>query len=201
MAFGQPTRDRRTERHEATKREIVEAAWEVAREHGLAGLSLRDVAARVGMQPPSLYSYFASKHAIYDAMFAGAYDEILRRARAFGPVSDRASFKRHARAFVEFCLEDPARYQLLFQRTIPGFEPSPEAYAPAVELLGHGRAALAAVGIRGARAADVYTALVTGLTDQQLSNDPGGARWVRLLDEVLDMFLDRYSTKRRRPRP
>lgn len=201
MAFGQSTRDRRSERHEATKREIVEAAWGVAREHGLAALSLRDIATRVGMQPPSLYSYFPSKHAIYDAMFAGAYSDAVARARAFGAVTDRASFKRQARAFVDFCLEDPARYQLLFQRTIPGFRPSPEAYAPAVELLEHGHAALAAVGIRKAAARDTYTALLTGLTDQQLSNDPGGDRWVRLLDDVLDMFLDRFSTKRRRPRP
>jgi hypothetical protein len=30
---------------------------------------------------------------------------------------------------------------------------------------------------------------MTGLTDQQLSNDPGGDRWARLLDEAVDMFL------------
>ena len=33
------------------------------------------------------------------------------------------------RLFVEFCTSDPVRYQLLFQRTIPDFEPSPESYA------------------------------------------------------------------------
>jgi len=35
----------------------------------IAGLTLRDIATRVGMQQPSLYSHFASKQAIYDAMF------------------------------------------------------------------------------------------------------------------------------------
>ncbi|TMK84168.1 MAG: helix-turn-helix transcriptional regulator, partial [Actinobacteria bacterium] len=62
-------RDRRAERREATKAEILDAAWEVVRAEGLAALSLRDLAAKVGMRAPSLYSYFDSKHAIYDAMF------------------------------------------------------------------------------------------------------------------------------------
>jgi AcrR family transcriptional regulator len=70
MAFGEPNRDRRAERQEATRREILDAAWRVARTNGLAGLTLRDVAAAVGLRPPSLYSYFPSKDAIYDGMFA-----------------------------------------------------------------------------------------------------------------------------------
>jgi AcrR family transcriptional regulator len=51
----QSTRDRRAERREATRAEILEAAWELARQQGLAGLSLRDIAAKIGMRPPSLY--------------------------------------------------------------------------------------------------------------------------------------------------
>src|SRR5437773_5082591 len=66
----QPTRDRRTERHEATRTEILDAAWAQVRAEGLGALSLRDLARTVGMQAPSLYSYFESKHAIYDAMYA-----------------------------------------------------------------------------------------------------------------------------------
>lgn len=43
--------------------------------------------------------------------------------------SGRAFARRGARAFFEFCTADPVRYQLLFQRTIPGFVPSPTATA------------------------------------------------------------------------
>ena len=46
-------------------------------ERGLSQLTLRDIAHRVGMRPPSLYSHFESKNAIYDAMFAAAWTECL----------------------------------------------------------------------------------------------------------------------------
>src|SRR5438552_19065669 len=78
----EPMRDRRAERHEATRTEIVDAAWELVRAEGLAALSLRDLARKVGMQAPSLYSYFDSKHAIYDAMFLQGNLELLSRYEA-----------------------------------------------------------------------------------------------------------------------
>jgi AcrR family transcriptional regulator len=196
--LGEPIADRRAIRHEATRRQIIEAAWALAREHGLAGLSLRDLARRVGMQAPSLYSYFASKAAIYDAMFAEGNREFLERFRALRrPRDDRRLLLGAARAFVEFCVEDPVRYQLLFQRTIPDFEPSPESYADAVAALGLAREELASIGITDAGALDLWTALITGLVDQQLSNDPGGNRWIGLLPKAVDMFLA-YHRKGRR---
>ncbi len=56
---------------------IVTTAWDLARENGLAGMSLRDLARRLGMAPASLYSYVDSKHGFYDAMFAQAYRDLL----------------------------------------------------------------------------------------------------------------------------
>src|ERR1700728_2520455 len=107
-----PMRDSRAERREATKLEILDAAWELVRAEGLAALTLRDLANKVGMQPPSLYSYFDSKHAIYDAMFLQGNRELLRRYEAIAEVDDpRDSFRVSARLFVGFTVEDPARAQ------------------------------------------------------------------------------------------
>src|SRR3954470_1452907 len=132
-----PTRDRRSERREATRLEIIEAAWAVAREQGVAGLTLRDVARRVGMQAPSLYSYFWSKHDIYDAMFAQAWADVLERKPTVDalPEDPRTALKVIAHFMFDWAVADPARYLLTNQRTIPGFEPSAEAYAPAVAVL------------------------------------------------------------------
>jgi AcrR family transcriptional regulator len=187
----EPTRDRRAERREATRAEILEAAWELARERGLAGLSLRDIAAKIGMRPPSLYWYFESKHAIYDAMFAEGNLEMLRRMAAEDwPDEPRALMCRLARIFVEFSSEDPARSQLLFQRTIPDFKPSAESYALAVEVLDGGREILADAGVTDPASFDLWTAVVGGLASQQLANDPGGDRWLRLVDDAVDMYAD-----------
>ena len=44
ITLGKPTRDRQTERREATRLEILDAAWALARENGLSQITLRDVA-------------------------------------------------------------------------------------------------------------------------------------------------------------
>jgi AcrR family transcriptional regulator len=172
----------------------LEAAWTLARAEGLAGLSLRDLARAVGMQPPSLYSYFPSKHAIYDAMFKQGFEEMATRDEMFELMADPATFKASVGQFLTFCTEDPARYQLLFQRTLPGFEPSAESYAVAEQVLERAYEALAAVGVTSPAHRDLYTALTSGLADQQIANDPGGDRWLRLVDQAVDMFLAHVNT-------
>src|SRR4030088_2885778 len=190
-------RNPRAERYAATRREILDAAWELVRADGLGALSMRGLGARVGMRAQSLYGYFPSKFAIFDAMFAESNEELLRRLTALKPGHDPvAALRAEKRVFIEFCVEDPARYQLLFQRTIPGVQPSPEGYAPALEVLACGRAALRACGNASARAMDAWTAVTGGLAAQQNANEPGGQRWTRLADEVTDMFLAHYRPAR-----
>ena len=46
-----PIRDRKAERREATKAEILDTAWDLVREQGLGGLNLRDLAPRIGSRP------------------------------------------------------------------------------------------------------------------------------------------------------
>ncbi len=200
MALGKAGRVQR--RRASVRREILAAAWACAREHGVAAVSLRDVAERVGMQAPSLYSYFASKYEIYDAMFSQGQVE-LAETMEFLPEENltRGDFRAGARAFFAFCTSDPARYQLLFQRTIPGFTPSEESYRLAVEALDRFRRQFTNAGICDARHLDLWTAIITGLTDQQISNDPGGDRWGRLLDEAVDLFCDHVGVPRDPPHP
>ncbi len=110
-------------RRDATRAEILDAAWEMCRREGLAALSLRSLAAAVGMRAPSLYSYFESKDAIYDAMFRQGQEQaasVTADIAARRPLT-RELFKQGTRAWFEFCISDATRYQLLFQRVVPGF--------------------------------------------------------------------------------
>jgi AcrR family transcriptional regulator len=187
-------RDRRAERRQATRQEILAAAWALARERGLAQLTMRDLGERVGMRAQSLYVYFPAKHAMLDAMFAEGFGELLRRVTELQPPDDpAAALHRHASTFLRFATEDLARYHLLFQRVVPGFEPSVAAYEVSVRALSTTRSRLDACGITAPESLDVYTALLAGLAAQQMSNEPGGDRWTRLADRVVDMFLEQHT--------
>lgn len=152
---------------------------------------MRAVAGRVGMRAPSLYEYFSSKEAIYDAMFAEGYDAFLETMP--GPDDEGDPVERAAtwlRRFFSFCREDVARYQLLFQPAIPGFRPSADSLRRARRPLAVLAEEFSIAGIRRPQAADLWTALATGMVNQQIANDPGGDRWEQLIDEAVAMFMD-----------
>jgi AcrR family transcriptional regulator len=189
--LGERTEGRVAQRRQESRTTILAAAWDICRENGLAALSLRELAARVGMQAPSLYSYFGSKDEIYDAMYAEGQRTLLTVLEAIPEeLAGRELLRAGSHVFFDFCSTDPTRYQLLFQRVIPGFEPSVESYAVAVKALDWLMRQLRDLGVTDERLADLWTAILTGLTDQQISNDPGGDRWKRLLDEAVDLFCD-----------
>ncbi len=190
MSKSETSGDWREARRRSARAAIVEVAWELVRGGGLASLSLRELAKRAGITTPTVYAYFPSKNAIYDAMFGqAAADFADRMSEPYASEDPRSILAGGVRRFLAFCISDTARYQLLFQRTIPGFEPSPESFAPAVRAFDLVRERLALNGIRDPRHVDMWTALTTGLVDQQISNDPGGDRWADLIDDLVAMFL------------
>src|SRR3954466_7017276 len=163
------------ERREAKVTSIVAAAWDLAREHGIAGVSLHALARKVGMRQPSLYEYFDSKHALYDSMFAEGNRKLLDRLDGLKlPTDPRAALKSMLHAFIGFALEDPARCELLFERHIPGFTPTHESYAVAAEALDRVVSVMRDAGISAQGDIDCLVAVTAGLMQAQLANDPGG---------------------------
>src|SRR4051794_39329956 len=136
-----PVLDRRQRRRLETIEEVLDVAADVMAEQGVAGLSIGEVARRMGIRPPSLYVYFDSKHALYDGLFARgsrlvletmqkATDGLIERSSSL-----EAALHVAAEALVRWSVENTPYSQLLFWRPVPGFEPSPDAYASAVELV------------------------------------------------------------------
>jgi AcrR family transcriptional regulator len=188
-----------TQRREARVASIVDSAWTLARQHGIAGVSLHALAREVGIRQPSLYAYFDSKLALYDAMFADGNRQLIRRLDLIKlPRDPRAALKRFLAEFVAFALEDPARYELLFERHLPGFAPSPTSYALAEEVLGRVHKLINQVGVSEQGDIDCIVAIVAGLMEAQLSNEPGGNRWIRHLNRLVDLYIDDVL-KRSRP--
>ena len=177
---------------------IVAAAWELARTHGVGAVSLHALAREVGMRQPSLYAYFDSKHALYDAMFADGNRQLLeapRRARPAGRSPCRgevvhAGVRRlRRRRAGAVCAAVPA--------PDPGFEPSAASYEHAQAVLSRASDLLDAAGLASPDDVDCFIAMVAGLVDAQMSNDPGGDRWTRHLDRLTDLYLDDAKRRRR----
>jgi AcrR family transcriptional regulator len=114
------------------------------------------------MTTPTIYAYFDSKNAIYDAMFSRAATEFAAwMTEPYEATPPLGLLVASLRRFAQFCESDIARYQLLFQRMIPEFEPSAESYAPAVRALDVARELLAVNAITQPKHLDLWTALVT----------------------------------------
>ncbi|GAA3894098.1 TetR/AcrR family transcriptional regulator [Streptomyces lannensis] len=190
--------------------EILDTAIEVMAEDGVAGLNMAEVARRVGVRPPSLYQYFPSKMAIYDALFERGGREsadVLEPYSARLAEDPRAVIVAGQQAGVAWAMANPVLAQLLYWRPVPNFEPTPQAYEPSVRLLEVLRSALQAAvhaGQLAPEAADdegvaLYTALVSGVISQQLANEPSTqveeGRFARLTGTAVDMFFRYYAPK------
>jgi AcrR family transcriptional regulator len=203
--------DRRGRRRLETVEEILDAAAGIMAEQGAGGLTLGELARRIGVRPPSLYGYFDSKNALYDALFERGWSRLYQtKATQLAGVREapepRAQALSVAETFVRWSVENAAYAQLMFWRPVPGFEPSAQAYATAVEAMRRARQVLTVLQVRGVldRASDLDEALgawvviVSGVVSQQLSNAPHEAfedgTFTRLLPQLTSMFLTHYGS-------
>lgn len=206
--------DRRARRRRETIDEILAIADDVMTEEGVNGLSLSEIARRLGVKPPSIYKYFDSLMAIYDALFGRgqrAHLESMRSAMARAEPGLEA-LAAGLEASGRWCLANPATAQLLFWRPVPGFEPTPEAMEPSVAMVRLQRQALAdavAAGQLGPGADSdealwATSVLVSGVIGQALANEPGvpwgRGRFTPLLPKLLGTLAALYppSPGRRR---
>lgn len=97
------------------RHEILDAATELLLETGQArAVSIRSVAQRVGVTPPSIYLHFADKDALLDAVCArymARLDEEMGRA-AVGQHSTVNVLRAQGLAYVQFALQTPELYRL-----------------------------------------------------------------------------------------
>jgi len=211
METGTVQLDRRQRRRQETIEEVLDVAAELMREQGVAGLSIGEVARRMGIRPPSLYVYFDSKNALYDALFERGANLVVERMQAFGDELDptlslEESLLASANAFIKWAVEHPEYTQLLFWRPVPGFTPSERAYAPAIRLVELSRERLGALQSRGLIRDDVslddlqrqWTIVTSGVISQQLANAPDqsfeSGAFTAAIPDVVAMFAKHYAS-------
>jgi AcrR family transcriptional regulator len=200
-----PRIDRRGRRRQETINEALDHAMVIMTEAGVGGLSISEMARRMGIRAPSLYKYFHSLHGVYDLLFGRALRESWEAIeRATVDMNGVARVAAGTRSLIAWSVEHPALAQLLFWRPVPGFEPSPQTFAGSVDQMQNLQAELAlAVGAgelsEGAdsdEAVRMLTVIMSGLISQQLANEPhvsyADGRFTQLTDQALDMFFNHY---------
>ena len=95
--------------------EILDATTELLLETGHAkAVSIRSVAQRVGVTPPSIYLHFKDKDALLDAVCARYFeklDEEMQQA-AVGQTSALDVLRAQGQAYVRFALQTPELYRI-----------------------------------------------------------------------------------------
>ena len=95
--------------------EILDAATELLLETGHArSVSIRSVAKRVGVTPPSIYLHFADKDALMDAVCAGYFEKLdpeMRRLAA-EHASPVKVLRAQGLAYVRFATQTPELYRI-----------------------------------------------------------------------------------------
>lgn len=201
--------DRRARRHQETIEEILDIATDVMTEEGVNGLSLAEVARRLGVQPPSIYKYFSSLMAIYDALFRRGqleHLEVMRQAMtAAEPGLEALTVGLEASG--RWLLTNRAIAQLMFWRPVPSFEPSAEALAPSVEMVALQRAAMADAVVAGQlgpeadseEAVYLVSTLIVGVLSQTMANEPGlewgKGRFTPTFPKLMKLFAAAYPVQ------
>ena len=208
------TSDRRARRRQETIEEILDIAEAVMTEEGVNGLSLSEVARRLGVQPPSIYKYFPSLMAVYDALFdrgQRANLEVMRAAMADAQPGLDALIQG-LEASGRWSLANRALAQLMFWRPVPSFEPTPDSMSPSREMVALQRAALAdavRVGELGPDADSddalyLVSTLISGVLSQAFANEPalswGEGRFTPLFPKVMALLPALYPPRAARRR-
>lgn len=201
-----PPLDRRARRRQETIDEILTIATDVMSEDGVNGLSLSEVARRLGVKPPSLYKYFDSLMDVFDALFARGQEAHLEALRTGmdGEEAGLPALGAGLDAACRWAFANPALAQLLFWRPVPSFEPTAEAMAPSIEMVRLQRQALADAAAAGQlgpgadsdEALYLVSVFVSGVLGQAMANEPhvrwGKGRFTPLLPKLLDVLTAMY---------
>jgi AcrR family transcriptional regulator len=84
-------------------------------EHGETALSLRAVARRAGVSPAAPYRHYADREALVSAVAAVGYRELAEQLSAAHPTpSTPDELASVATAYVQFALERPALFRIMF---------------------------------------------------------------------------------------
>lgn len=107
--------------HGNLKNALIQAGVEILAEEGVAGLSLRKVAKQAGVSHAAPYAHFADKQALIAAISTEGFKQLSARIEAVRLAltdSPSALLVEVGWAYVQFALNDPDRFKLMFSSVL-----------------------------------------------------------------------------------
>jgi AcrR family transcriptional regulator len=186
--------------HGNLKEALIAAGQQILSEKGLEGLSLRRVARKVGVSHTAPYNHFADKQALLAALSAAGHEQLYQQlSQAFqrGKTSSEGILIEVAWCYLQFALEDPGRFHLMFSGALEVERDHPNYVAVSqknITLLEEIIGFCQARGeLRAGSAADLAIQLwsiVHGFTNLILENQfPDGFRMDRELRDLLIVVI------------
>ncbi len=115
-----------TERSEATRRALIEAARPLLAKHGYAGVGTEEIVRSAGVTRGALYHHFKGKRELFAAVYERVEEELSERiavgALGANPSSPLQAMRAGAEMFLDACMEpDVQRIALLDGPSVLGW--------------------------------------------------------------------------------
>jgi AcrR family transcriptional regulator len=129
--------ERRTRERTETRQRIVDAAREMFVELGYDATTMRAIADRIEYTPTAIYHHFRNKEALLAELCAADFRALASAFQKIGRIEDPIErLRRSGQAYIEFGLQHPMQYQLMFMTRKPveiinglrSADPSEDAY-------------------------------------------------------------------------
>jgi AcrR family transcriptional regulator len=132
------SRRRRTRERVETRQKILHAAREMFVRHGYEATTMRAIAERIEYTPTAIYHHFRNKEELLTELCSADLRALAAAFQRVGQISDPVErLRRTGETYVDFALEHPMQYQLLFMtrrptvrdKSITRGDPAQDAYA------------------------------------------------------------------------
>jgi AcrR family transcriptional regulator len=123
---------RKTYHHGDLKNALIKAGVEILAKDGVSGLSLRKVASRAGVSHAAPYSHFADKQALIAAISTEGFRQLYERVDMMAEKYKTTPSKQLievAWTYVQFALDDPDRFKVMFSGILEKEKEYPEFVA------------------------------------------------------------------------
>lgn len=116
--------------HGDLRQALIEKATEQVDQEGIASLSMRKLGERVGVSRTALYHHFANKNELLSAVAESGFlqwqqqtDQVLQQ----NVEHDQNLLQGYVESYLNFAIENPAKYELMFGRDLWGEKASSDS--------------------------------------------------------------------------